>query len=88
MLYHTHTPALHGKWNNIRSEIRRTWGKISVPELDATRGDGEAIGSLIHQKYGEDPENYGNQLTKILKQFEVKKKKEAQRAKTEFRLSE
>jgi hypothetical protein len=86
MLYTSNRLSTKGRWNDIRNEIRKIWGKLSVNELDDTRGENSAIGSLIHQKYGENEDTYGTQLSKILKQFEAKKRNEVRLAREVFRL--
>lgn len=41
-----------GKWNEMKGELMRTWGKITGDEMDANSGNLTAIAGLVQQRYG------------------------------------
>jgi uncharacterized protein YjbJ (UPF0337 family) len=65
--------SVQGKWNEIRGEIQKAWGKLTNDELDQAKGDVKSIGGLIEQRYGEKQEQYGRRLSDIFERFEEKK---------------
>ena len=65
--------TLKGKWQEVKGEVRKAWGKLTDDELETTKGDMTAIGGLIQQKYGEQKESYSEKLSEILKRFTHKK---------------
>ena len=59
-------------WQKVKSEVRKVWGKLTDDELEKTKGEMDAIGSLIEKRYGETKKNYGDKLTGIMERFEDK----------------
>lgn len=43
---------IKGKWTEFKGEMRKTWGKITGDEYEATKGDIGAISGLVQQRYG------------------------------------
>jgi uncharacterized protein YjbJ (UPF0337 family) len=41
-----------GKWNEIKGELRKTWGNITDDEFEKTKGDAQAIAGIVQQRYG------------------------------------
>lgn len=64
-----------GKWSEIKGEVRKAWGQLSDDEIEKTKGDPKALGSLIEQRYGHAKEKYGSKLADIFKRFETDKTK-------------
>lgn len=61
-----------GKWQEIKGEIRKAWGNITGDDLEQTKGNMEAIGGLIVQKYGSKKEEVSQSLKDIFERFEKK----------------
>ena len=59
------TDSMQGKWNEIKGEIRSKWGKLTHDDLDRTKGNIEAIGGLIVQKYGKTKDDVAKALNHI-----------------------
>jgi uncharacterized protein YjbJ (UPF0337 family) len=55
------------KWNDIKDEVQKVWGKLTEEELENTDGDLESIDSLIQQKYSEPHNGYREKLSLIFK---------------------
>lgn len=60
---------LKGKWNEIKGEIRKTWGNLTNDDLERTKGNLTAIGGLIQQKYGEKKEEVQTRLSSLVDSF-------------------
>ena len=65
--------TISGKWNEIKGEVQKAWGKLTDDELTQTKGDMTAIGGLIEQKYGDQKETYKSKLSDIFKRMDYKK---------------
>ncbi len=65
--------TINGKWLEIKGEVQKAWGQLTDDELTQTKGDMNAIGGLIQQKYGNEKETYSAKLAGIFRQFEAKK---------------
>lgn len=63
---------MHGKWNEIKGEIRRVWGNITGDELEQSKGDLTSISGLIQQRYGQKKEDISLELDNIMNRFSHK----------------
>jgi uncharacterized protein YjbJ (UPF0337 family) len=77
--------VLKGKWLEIKGELLKAWGRLTDDELDKTKGDAGAIGGLLVQKYGQKQEDYRDRLDQILRRYEDKKDRAAERIKDSLR---
>lgn len=41
-----------GRWQQMKGEIQKAWGRLTDDELNQTEGDLTRLGGLIQQKYG------------------------------------
>jgi uncharacterized protein YjbJ (UPF0337 family) len=74
-----------GKWQEIKGEIRKAWGNITGDDLEQTKGNMEAIGGLIIQKYGSTKEEVSKSLKDIFEKFEKKSVEVTDKAKESLR---
>lgn len=58
--------VLKGKWNEIKGEIRKTWGNLTGDEIEKTKGDFKSIQGLIQQKYGDSQDSISQRLGRIV----------------------
>lgn len=61
-----------GKWNEIKGEIQKTWGKITGDELEQTKGDAKAISGLLEQRYGIAKDEASTKLSGIFNKYSDK----------------
>ncbi len=61
---------LKGKWQDMKSDIQRTWGRLTDTEIDSTRGEIKAIGQLIEKKYGQSLDQVTTKLDELTKKFD------------------
>lgn len=57
------------RWNDIRSEVKNTWGHLSAEDIEARGENISALSELIQEKYGDTEETVIERLEAILKQF-------------------
>lgn len=79
------TNVIEGKWNEIKGELQKTWGKLTQDELEQTKGDMKAIKGLLQQKYGQTREDFNSELERIYQRFEEKKDSTVESVKSSLR---
>ena len=60
---------LKGKWDEMKGEIRKTWGKLTDSELEQAKGDVTSISGLIQQRYGLAKEDIAQKLSHISSKY-------------------
>ena len=58
-----------GKWQEIKGEIQRMWGKVTGDELDQTKGNMKSIAGIIRQKYGSKEEEVSERLDGLVSKY-------------------
>jgi uncharacterized protein YjbJ (UPF0337 family) len=48
---------LNGKWNQLKGEAQRQWGKLTNDDLDVVQGDAQKLAGKIQEKYGRTRED-------------------------------
>lgn len=43
---------LEGKWDQIRGEVQKKWGKLTNDDLDVIKGDTVKLSGKLQEKYG------------------------------------
>lgn len=61
--------TIKGKWQEIKGDVQKAWGKLTNDELTQTKGDINAIAGLVMQKYGEDKSQFQKKFDDIMKRF-------------------
>lgn len=64
---------LSGMWNEFKGELRSKWGKLTDDEVEATKGDAEAISGLVEQRYADHKEGFREEISNLLKKYSIKK---------------
>jgi len=76
---------LSGKWKEFKGEVRSMWGKITDDELEATKGDAQAIEGLVLQRYGEKKDEAKKKVSGLINKYEIKKDQFIDRTKSKLR---
>lgn len=63
--------VLNGKWNEIKSDIKKAYGKLTDDELEKTKGDMQAISGLLQQRYGETVDFFSKKVSDIFGRFDT-----------------
>lgn len=64
---------LRGKWNELKGEVQKLWGRLTDDELEQTKGDAKSLSGLVQQKYGLKEEEFRDKVNGIINKFEPSK---------------
>ncbi len=56
---------IKGKWQQIKGDLQKTWGKITDDEWDKTKGESSAVTGLVQNKYGQAKEEVSTKVSEI-----------------------
>lgn len=59
------TDIIKGKWEQIKGDLRRTWGNITDDEWESTKGDAQKVTGLVQQKYGNAKEDVSSKISEF-----------------------
>lgn len=60
------TDTIKGKWQQIKGDLKKTWGKITDDEWEETKGDAQSVSGLIRTKYGRaKDDNVSDQVSEL-----------------------
>ena len=60
------TDTIKGKWQQIKGDLKKTWGKITDDEWEETKGDVQSVSGLIRNKYGRaNDDNVSDQVSEL-----------------------
>lgn len=59
--------SFEGKWNQLKGELKKTWGDLTDDEITKTEGDYDKTVGLIQEKYGEGKDEVRNKINDMLK---------------------
>jgi uncharacterized protein YjbJ (UPF0337 family) len=45
-----------GKWNQLKGNVRKQWGKLTDDDVDQIRGDSEILLGRLQERYGRTKE--------------------------------
>jgi uncharacterized protein YjbJ (UPF0337 family) len=48
--------VLKGKWNQLKGNVRRQWGKLTDDDVDQIQGDSEVLLGRLQERYGRTKE--------------------------------
>lgn len=60
---------IKGKWQEIKGEIQRKWGKVTGDELDRTEGNMKSVAGIIRRKYGIKEEEISSRLDELVSKY-------------------
>jgi len=69
---------LKGQWNQVKGDIRRTWGDLTDDDVARTNGDVDTLIGRIQERYGIAKEQAREQVSAFLQQFERGETKNAE----------
>jgi len=41
-----------GKWEQVKGQIQKNWGKLTADDIDMTEGDAKILAGVIQERYG------------------------------------
>lgn len=48
--------VLKGKWNQLKGNVRKQWGKLTDDDVDQIQGDSEILLGRLQERYGRTKE--------------------------------
>lgn len=63
--------VIQGKWQEIKGEIQRMWGKVTGDELERTKGNLKSVAGVIQQKYGTKEEEISEKLDSLVNRYKT-----------------
>jgi len=61
--------TFEGKWQQMKGDIQKKWGKLTDDEIQQTKGDYEKLMGTIKEKYGNSKENVKEEVNKFIRDF-------------------
>lgn len=68
----TNQSTVNPKWSEIKTDIKKSWDKLSDSDLEKTKGDMKEINVLLQKSYGSTHDTYSKKLTDIFQKFDTK----------------
>ncbi len=41
-----------GKWEQLKGDVQKKWGKLTDDDLDVIKGDGKVLAGKLQERYG------------------------------------
>jgi len=60
------TDVLQGKWNQLKGNVRKQWGKLTDDDVDQVQGDAEILAGRIQERYGRTKEQAKQEVDRWL----------------------
>jgi uncharacterized protein YjbJ (UPF0337 family) len=60
---------LKGKWNEIKGDVQKLWGKLTDDELEQTKGDATSLGGIVQQRYGIKEEEFRAKINGLIAKY-------------------
>ena len=54
---------LEGKWEQVKGEIQKKWGKLTDDDLDVIKGDTKKLAGKLQEMYGWSEEETEKEMT-------------------------
>ncbi len=67
------TETVKTKWSDIKGEVQKAWGKLTLDDIERTKGEVSAISSLVQQKHGDSSDQFERKFADIVKRVETPK---------------
>ncbi len=64
--------SVTAKWPEIKAEVAKTWNKVTMPELDQTKGERGSIAALVQKHYSTESD-FQKKYDEILGKFTTAK---------------
>jgi uncharacterized protein YjbJ (UPF0337 family) len=61
------TDVLKGKWNQLKGNVRKQWGKLTDDDVDQIQGDSEILLGRIQERYGRTKEEAQQEIDRWMK---------------------
>jgi uncharacterized protein YjbJ (UPF0337 family) len=62
-----HTETLRGRWNELKGNAKRRWGKLTEDDLKQVQGEVDQLAGKVQQRYGVSKEEATKQVDDFCK---------------------
>ncbi len=66
---HFNEDTIKGKWQEIKGDVQKAWGKLTDDEIEETKGNVKAMAGLVRQKYGNEKADFENKFEEIVSRY-------------------
>lgn len=63
---------LSGKWQQVRGEIRKTWGELTDDDIARAEGSAERLVGVLRERYGWTREEAASKVAGFLDRVEAR----------------
>lgn len=60
---------IEGKWQQIKGDVQKQWGKLTDDDVDKVGGDANKLAGLIQERYGKTREEVEEEIESWQKQY-------------------
>ncbi len=60
---------LSGKWREIKGEVMKTWGELTLDEVDRTQGNAKSLVGLLEQKFGMAKDEASKKINELIGRY-------------------
>lgn len=53
---------IEGKWEQVKGEVQKKWGKLTDDDLDVIKGDAKILAGKLQERYGYSKEEAEKEL--------------------------
>lgn len=61
---------LKGKWNQLKGEVQKEWGKLTDNDVDKIEGEIAHLKGIIQERYGHTLEDVNKKVDEFLARFD------------------
>ena len=60
---------LKGKWNELKGDVKKLWGKLTDDDLEKAKGDAQSLGGIVQEKYGIKEEEFREKMNDLMARY-------------------
>ena len=65
-----HEDTIKGAWNELKGEVRKTWGEITDDKVEQVKGEADRLTGLLQKQYGMSVEQARNEIDKFVEKHD------------------
>jgi uncharacterized protein YjbJ (UPF0337 family) len=65
--------TFEGKWQQMKGDIQKKWGKLTNDEIEQTKGDYNVFMGKLTEKYGDSKSNLKDEVNEFIRNYKETK---------------
>lgn len=65
--------VIKGKWNEIKGDVQKRWGKLTNDDFEKAKGDLKNLSGIIQKRYGIAQDEVSRNLDEMLSKYDSDK---------------